>query len=61
MKKKVCRECKIFVEGNVCPVCKGNQFSNNWQGRLHILDVNKSIVAKKIGLKVHGEYAIKVR
>ena len=61
MKKKVCKECKIFVEGNVCPVCKGNQFSNNWQGRLHILDVNKSVIAKKIGLTVKGEYAIKVR
>lgn len=61
MKKKVCKECKIFVEGDVCPVCKGNQFSNNWQGRLHILDANKSEVAKKIGINVHGEYAIKVR
>ncbi len=61
MKKKVCKECKIFVEGDVCPVCKGNQFSTNWQGRLHILDANKSEVAKKVGTKVHGEYAIKVR
>jgi DNA-directed RNA polymerase subunit E" len=61
MKKKVCKECKIFVEGNVCPVCKGNQFSQNWQGRLHVLDANKSQIAKKIGVKVHGEYAIKVR
>ena len=61
MKKKVCRECKIFVEGNVCPVCKGNKFSNSWQGRLHILDAEKSEVAKKVGVKLHGEYAIKVR
>ncbi len=61
MKKKVCKKCKIFVEGTECPVCKGNQFSTNWQGRLSVLDSNKSIIANKIGITVKGEYAIKVR
>ena len=61
MAKKVCKKCKIFVEGNECPVCKSNQFSVNWQGRLHILDANKSSIAKKIGIAVKGEYAIKAR
>ncbi len=61
MKRKVCKKCKLFVEGNECPVCKGNQFSTNWQGRLTILDANKSVIAKKIGITVKGEYAIKVR
>ena len=61
MKKKVCTECKIFVEGNVCPICKGNHFTTNWQGRLAILDSNKSVIAQKIGIKLKGEYAIKAR
>jgi len=61
MKKKVCKKCKIFVSGNECPICKGNQFSTNWQGRINILDVENSDIAKKIGIKVNGEYAIKVR
>jgi len=61
VKKKVCKKCKYFVEGNECPVCKSNQFSNNWQGRLYILDTNKSMIAKKIEVTVKGEYAIKVR
>ena len=61
MKKKVCKKCKIFVEGNECPVCKTNQFSTNWQGRLFIIDANKSSIAKRIDAKVKGEYAIKVR
>ncbi len=61
MKKKVCRKCKLFVEGNECPLCKTNQFSTSWQGRLYILDSNKSIVAEKIGTTSKGEYAIKVR
>ncbi len=61
MKRKVCKKCKLFVEGNECPVCKGNQFSTNWQGRLTILDANKSIIAKKVEITSKGEYAIKVR
>lgn len=61
MSKKVCKKCKLVVEGSECPICKGNQFSTNWQGRVYILDANKSTIAKKIGNTVKGEYAIKVR
>jgi len=61
MKRKVCKKCKMFVEGNSCLACKENQFSNNWQGRLAVIDANKSLIAKKIGITVKGEYAIKVR
>ena len=60
-KKKACKKCKYFFEGDECPVCKSAQSSTNWQGRLHILDANKSTIAKKIGITVKGEYAIKVR
>ena len=61
MKKKACKRCKMLVEGGECPVCKTNQFSTNWQGKLHIIDSAKSIIAEKIGIKAKGEYAIKVR
>ena len=61
MKKKACKKCKLFVEGNECPICKGNQFSLSWQGRLHILDADKSTIAKKLEITSKGEYAIKVR
>ena len=61
MKKKACKRCKLFVEGNECPICKGNQFSTNWQGRLHIADTAKSQIAQKIKIEAKGEYAIKVR
>jgi len=61
MSRKVCKKCKIFVTGQECPVCKGKEFSENWKGRLYILDANKSEIAQKIGITVKGEYAIKVR
>ena len=60
-KKKVCKKCKLFVEGNECPICKGQSFLTNWQGRIYIVDPNKSIVAEKVGLKAKGEYTIKAR
>lgn len=61
MAKKVCKKCKIFVEGPVCPLCKGNQFSDNWKGRMYIFDASKSEIAKKIEVTEKGEYAIKVK
>lgn len=61
MRKKVCKKCRIFVDGNKCPICNGNQFNTNWKGRLNILDANKSGIAKKLDMKVKGEYVIKTR
>lgn len=60
-KKKVCKTCKIFVEGSECPICKNSLFSTNWQGRIAITDVKKSEIGKKIGIEKEGEYAIKAR
>ena len=59
--KKVCKKCKLFVEGPVCPICKGNQFSENWKGRIYISDPARSEIAQKMGIMVKGEYAIKVK
>ena len=60
-KKQVCRSCKIFVEDDVCPICKRTSFATVWQGRIHFLNVGKSTIAKKMGIEKDGEYAIKVR
>lgn len=61
MSKKVCRSCKLFVEGPSCPICKKNQFTDNWKGRITIIDVERSDIAKKMNITVKGEYAIKVK
>ena len=59
--RKVCKKCRLFVEGATCPICSGNQFGDNWKGRIYIADPNRSEIAQKVGLKVKGEYAIKVK
>lgn len=40
---------------------KKADYTPSWQGRINIIDVDKSEIAKKIGIKNNGEYAIKVR
>jgi DNA-directed RNA polymerase subunit E" len=60
-KKKACKKCKLFVEGDTCPSCGSTNFTTSWQGRLFIKDVEQSMIAEKVEVKVKGEYAIKVR
>lgn len=51
----------MFVEGNECTQCKTSQFTNIWKGRMYISQPEKSEIAKRIGIKASGEYAIKIR
>ncbi len=61
MARKVCKKCRLFVEGETCPICKGNLFTDNFKGRIYIIDPQNSLIAKKIGFSAKGEYAIKIR
>lgn len=60
-RKVVCKSCKIFVDGEVCPLCKGTNLSSNWQGRISFIDPSKSFIAHKMGVTEKGDYALKVR
>ncbi len=60
-KKKACKKCKLFVEGDTCPVCASSNFTTSWLGLLYINDPSKSTIAEKVNITVKGEYAIKVR
>ncbi len=64
-KKKICKTCKFIIyEENVdaCPNCgsKG-QWNENFQGRAFIFNTDKSVIGKKIGATIQGEYAIRSR
>ena len=61
VKKKACKKCKIFVKGSECPICKGTDFTTSWKGRIVVMDADKSEIAKKLSIKMKGEYVIKVR
>lgn len=59
--KKVCKNCRIFVEGAKCSLCGGSDFSTTWAGVAVIVDPAKSEVAKKMEVELPGKYALKVR
>ena len=60
MKKKICKICRRVVEGDMCPICKKNSFTNTFQGQINVLDANKSFIAKKMDISVKGDYAMKI-
>lgn len=61
MKAKVCKQCKIFIEKEKCPICQGTQFTETWKGKVVIINPEQSEIAKKLSIKEKGTYAIKTR
>lgn len=59
--KKICKKCKIFVEGHECPICQGTQFADNYSGKLIITNPEESEIAKKLNITRKGTYAIKIK
>lgn len=59
---KACRKCKMLVplNVNVCPNCGSKDFSEDWSGLVIIFDLS-SVLAKELGIKMPGKYALKVR
>lgn len=60
MKENACKECKKLTELDVCEVCK-SKTTPNWIGFVAISDPETSQIAKQMGIKVKGKYALKVR
>lgn len=61
MQKQVCKKCKMFVTGETCPCCGGSSFTQTFQGKVAIVDPEKSYIAKQLGIAVKGDYALKIR
>ncbi len=59
--KKVCRKCRLFVEGNKCPICGGDDFTTTHSGAAEIVDPDKSEIAEEMGIQTGGKFALRVR
>jgi len=44
---------------DVCPNCTDSKLTENWKGRVIVLEPENSEIAKKIGITKKGEYAIR--
>ena len=60
-REKVCRNCRLFVEGDKCPICGESNFSKSWKGVVMIKDPKDSEIAQKLDLKARGKYCLWVK
>jgi len=61
MKQKACKICNRIYEGDKCPNCESKEFTENFKGRIIVLDPEKSEIAQKLKIKKKGNFAIKSR
>ncbi len=47
--------------GDVCPLCGSNELTTKWNGYIIVLNVEKSEIAKKLGLKVASTFALNIK
>jgi DNA-directed RNA polymerase subunit E" len=59
---KACKNCKLIVpeEAPQCPNCSSTEFVKNWRGMLAVIDVEKSCLAKRLGITKPGVYALEL-
>ncbi len=59
--EKACRICRVIIaQGEVCPICGASNLTTKWNGYVIVLDSEKSELAKRLGLKVNGTYALNI-
>ncbi len=59
-KEKACKHCKTIYEGSECPNCKSKDVSENFKGKVEIMNVEKSELAKNLKIHKKGNYAIRL-
>ena len=60
-KEKACRQCKTIYEGSKCLKCGSVEFSDNFKGKVAVLDPENSEIAKNLNLKEKGIFAIRLK
>ncbi len=62
VKREVCKKTKKFMDDPNFKDHKADQgTTTSWQGRVYVLDPEKSEIGSKMSFSEKGEYAIKVR
>ncbi len=55
-----CKNCRALTSEKKCPVCGSTNLTTNWKGLVHVINVEKSEIAKKLGIKSNGTFALEV-
>lgn len=62
MAEKACKQCRyITVEGTVCAACGSTELTEKWSNYVYVEDPEKSEIAKSIGAKTPGKYALNIK
>jgi len=61
VKPKACKICNTIYEGEKCSKCDSRESTENFKGRIVLLNPEKSEIAPKLKLKDKGNFAIKTR
>lgn len=61
MSERACRRCHLITRGSICPKCNEATMSDDFSGLAIIFDPEGSRIAKAMGVKEKGKYALKVR
>jgi DNA-directed RNA polymerase subunit E" len=61
VKPKACKICNTIYEDDKCPKCNSRESTDNFKGKIIVLDAEKSEIAPKLKLKDKGTFAIKTR
>jgi len=61
VKPKACKICNTIYEDDKCPKCESREFTDNFKGRIVVLNPEMSEIAPKLNLKSKGNFAIKTR
>ncbi|MGC8622381.1 MAG: transcription elongation factor subunit Spt4 [Candidatus Micrarchaeia archaeon] len=62
MEEKVCRNCRIIIsKSNNCPICGSTDLTTKWSGYVFMSNVEKSDIAKKLGIKLNGTFALNIK
>ena len=58
-KEKACKQCRTVYEGSKCPKCGSSEHSDNFKGKVVVLNPDESVIAKNLKLKDKGQYALR--
>ena len=60
-KAKACKKCRfIYEDGDKCPKCGSNSSTENWRGKIEIINPETSEIGKQLKLAEKGTYAVKI-
>ena len=60
-KEKACKNCKMVYEGVSCPNCQHTESVDSFKGKITVVDPENSEIAKNLGIKGKGVFAVRLR